>query len=148
MLHEGAMLNHTGKYVYSLEIPVRWYDMDAFGHVNNSVFFTYFEQIRIAWLDEIKPAEMTYDAIGPVLVTANCNYYRPIVYPDNLLVYLYANIPGRSSYILSYQIYSKNDSKILYADGTTKVVWVDRLTGRSVSVPNFVRSQLPEENTK
>ncbi|MDX1902152.1 MAG: thioesterase family protein [Gammaproteobacteria bacterium] len=130
-------------FIFSLDIPVRWYDMDAFGHVNNSVYFTYFEQTRATWWDTIRPEGITYTDIGPVIVNAFCTFRRAIVYPETLCVKLYISSPSRSSYEHHYEIYSANNPEILYATGSTKVVWVDRAKAKSTRLPDWIKQHLP-----
>lgn len=115
-----------GKFVHSMELPVRWRDMDAFGHVNNSVFFSYFESARIAWWESITPEHISFQDTGPVVINAYCTFFKAIIYPETLFIKLYVGPAGRSSYECYYEIYSKENHELLYAEGSTKVVWVDR----------------------
>jgi len=139
------MINQTGKFVHELSIPVRWYDMDAFGHVNNSIYFTYFEQTRISWWMEVAPPSYSLDKMGPVVVTANCSYIKPIVYPEIILSKLYVGPPSRSSYDCFCKMYSEKNPDILYAEAYAKIVWVDREAGRSTPIPDELRHLLPEK---
>lgn len=72
------------EYPVRVEIPVRWGDMDAFGHVNNTVFFRYLESARIAYLDAI--AFRASRGIGPILAETRCRFLRPLAYPDRVRV--------------------------------------------------------------
>jgi acyl-CoA thioester hydrolase len=129
--------------VHTTEMPVRWCDMDAFGHVNNSVYFSYFEIARVEWWHKAIPDNVHFNDMGPVLVNASCIFHKPILYPENLSVSLYVGPPGRSSYECFYEIRAQADSSILYAEGITKVVWIDRNTGKSVELPEYLRQHLP-----
>ncbi len=129
--------------VHIIEIPVRWYDMDAFGHVNNSVFFTYFEQARISWWHSIVPADISFQDTGPVIINAHCTFQKAIIYPETVSVKLFVGSPGRSSYESFYEICSQKNNAILYAEGSTKVVWVDRKLERSIPLPDYIRKHLP-----
>lgn len=139
------MINNPGKFVHALEIPVRWHDMDAYGHVNNSTYFTYFESTRIDWWMTIIPQDMTLLENGPVIVNAQCTFQKAVQYPETLLVKLHVGPPGRSSYECFYEIYSKQQPDILYATGSTKIVWVDRKLGQSTPLPDYIRKHLPEK---
>ena len=134
---------HDKKLVHTTHIPVRWCDMDSFIHVNNSVFFTYFEIARIEWWRQAHPVGSSLQDAGPVLVTANCTFLKPVIYPETLLVNLYVGAGGRSSYECYYEIFSANDDSLKYAEGNTKVVWVDRKSGKSIPLPDYVRELLP-----
>jgi acyl-CoA thioester hydrolase len=132
-----------GAYIHSTEIPVRWYDMDAFGHVNNSVYFTYFEQARVNWWALVIPSDTSFTLQGPVIVTAHCTFYKPIFNPAVLIVKLFVGPPGNSSYEHFYEIYNSLQPDVLLAEGSTKVVWVDRTKQRSIPLPEYIRRHLP-----
>lgn len=130
-------------FIYTIDIPVRWYDMDAFGHVNNSVYFTYFEQARASWWDTIRPEGITYRDVGPVIVNAFCTFRRAIIHPETVRVKLFVSPPSRSSYEHHYEIISADNPDIIYATGSTKVVWVDRNKVKSTRLPEWIIQQLP-----
>lgn len=130
--------------VHTLDIPVRWVDMDAYHHVNNSVYFTYFEQTRIDWWYKIKPPEFDHHLEGHVVIHANCTFLKPINYPDTITVKLYVSPPGRSSYEFFYEIYSKQDPDILYTEGSTKMVWIDLKKGKAIRLPEYILAYLPK----
>lgn len=138
-------MQSTPKFVYETEMPVRWYDMDAFGHVNNSIYFTYFESARIEWWNSITPADVSFIETGPVIINAYCTFFKAIVFPETLIVKLYVGPPGRSSHEIYYEIFSRKDLALLYAKGSTKVVWVDRKLERSIPLPEYIRQHLPNE---
>ena len=137
------MTHNPRKFVYEIEQLVRWCDMDAFGHVNNSVYFSYFESARIAWWKTIAPKEISFENQGPVIIDAHCTFFKAIIFPETLLIKLYVGPAGRSSHECYYEIYAKEPSTLLYASGSTKVVWVDRILEHSISLPDFIRQHLP-----
>lgn len=139
------MINQNGKFVYELALPVRWYDMDAYGHVNTSVYFTYFEQTRISWFTKKTSSTFQLEKTGPVVINSSCSFLKSIRYPEIILIKLYVSPPGRSSFESYYQIYSQNQPDILYAEGYAKIVWVDRETERSISIPEELRQLLLEK---
>jgi acyl-CoA thioester hydrolase len=141
------MTQKTKVPVYSLEIPVRWFDMDAYSHVNNSVYFTYFEQTRIDWWYKIRPIEFANHAEGHVVVNANCTFLKPINFPETIIVKLFVGPPGRSSYEFFYEIYSKQNPDVLYAEGSTKMVWIDLIKGTSIPLPEYILAYLPKKST-
>lgn len=126
------------KLVHTLDLPVRWGDLDDLGHVNNSVYFTYFEQARIEWwLSE--GLTLTNKEQGPVIVTADCTFIKPIFHPSQLQIIVHAGMPGKSSYLIYYEIFIKNQSLELAAHGSTKIVWVDYQQGKSLPMPEKIR---------
>ena len=126
-----------------LILPIKpfWSQMDALGHINNSVYFTYCEQARIAWLEKIGMVNTLNgkSKFGPVVINASCTFFKPVVYPCDLTVTLLAGELGRSSFMAYYEI---RDEKTLYAEGSSKIVWVDYEQGKSVEIPNEIRAYL------
>jgi acyl-CoA thioester hydrolase len=129
---------------FTFEISVRWGDMDALGHVNNAVYFTYLEQARIAWFESMGLAGgLLGEPQGPLIVNASCTYHRPIVYPARIRVSVAAGEPGRSSFDTVYEIRDAADAEILYLTASSRVVWVDYAEGCSIPVPGDLRARLP-----
>ncbi|HET6725199.1 MAG TPA: thioesterase family protein [Gammaproteobacteria bacterium] len=127
------------KFAGRFPMKVRWSDLDALGHVNNSRFFTFFEQARVEWLEK---TGWGGDAVagGPVVVTASCEFKRPIGYPATLEVSLYAGPLGNSSIPTYYEIRTGDGE--LAATGEAVMVWIDTATGRSMALPDAVRALL------
>ncbi len=126
---------------HQLTLPVRWADMDVNGHVNNVRFFTYFECVRLAWLDAVR-ARGERNGQGSVVAQTTCNYRLSIPYPETLLVNLYVSPPGRTSYTTYYELLSAADNAIKYGDGKAVMVWVDRASGKSQPLPDYMRAVL------
>lgn len=122
---------------YSCHIPIRWGDMDAFGHVNNTIYFRYFEEARFQWMLD-KQIPMDADSY-PVVVTIGCAFLRPLFHPDNLRIEIFIDEPGRSSFMCYYRVYSSQDNENPSTEGYSKIVWVDKSNGKSVPLPETVR---------
>lgn len=125
--------------LHTYRFDVRWGDMDALGHVNNSRYFTYFEQARVDWMRTL-PGGGFSDGTGPVLARTACDFKRPITYPATLHIDVYAGEPGRSSLPTTYDV--RDDDGTLYARGEAVIVWVDRATGRPTALPDAVHAAL------
>ncbi|NKI34671.1 acyl-CoA thioesterase [Wenzhouxiangella sp. XN79A] len=127
---------------FSIELDVRWGDLDGFGHVNNAVYLAYLEQCRSAWMSSV-PSHWQDGEAGPVVANININYRRPAHWPARLVVTLKPESPGRSSIKLHSEIRSKTDDKdvqpVRYADATVTLVWIDRKSGESVPLPAAIR---------
>ncbi len=97
------------------EIPVRWGDMDARGHVNNTVYFRYFESSRIALFHKLKVYE-DMEEIGdaPILVYTHCNFKAPVIYPDTIFVGVRIVSIEESKVRMTHSIVSKNLNRLLY----------------------------------
>lgn len=126
---------------YSCEIPVRWGDMDAYGHVNNTLYFRYFEEARFQWmLDKGLPLKSD---THPVVVTIGCTFLRPIFHPEILRIDVYLSEQGRSSFMVKYKVFTLSQPETPAAEGYSKVVWVSATDGKSVPLPNVVRAWFP-----
>lgn len=120
--------------------PIRWGDMDALGHVNNTVYFRYMEQARIEWLFALAEAGGGYTSgTGPVIVNASCTFLVPLVYPGDVEVRMYLSEAGRSSIASHYEL---DCGGTRMAEGDAKIVWIDVASGRSVPLPDRLRAAL------
>ncbi len=122
------------KHLYRSTIKVRWGDMDALGHVNNTRFFQYFEDVRVGWLRATVGESWQPDGAGPVVVHTACQFKKPVVHPATLHIDLYSAPPGRSSIETFYEVYREGDQE-LSARGQASVVWIDLSTGKPTSLP-------------
>ena len=130
-----SMDNRTA--LFRLAIELRWRDLDAFNHVNNSNFMTYLEEARIRWFESLGEPWLT-DAFAPLLAAVQMNYRLPIPYPARVVVELFADRIGTTSVTIGHCIASE-DGTALYADGHVVMVWVDRASGRPIALPEAVR---------
>jgi acyl-CoA thioester hydrolase len=120
-------------------IPIRWGDMDAMGHVNNTVYFRYFETIRIDWLQAVGgPPDP--QGIGPVIVNAFCNFIKQLEFPGDILAKHYVANPGRSSFDTYMTLERTDQPGVVYAEGGAKTVWVDFKAQKSVPLPEWLRA--------
>ena len=126
------------KLTLEMVIPIRWGDMDAMGHVNNTIYFRYMEIVRIEWLHQVggKPDP---SGDGPVIVNAFCNFIRQLEYPGDVLAKHYVAHPGRSSFETFITLERTDAPGVIYASGGAKTVWVNFPQQKSVPLPEAVR---------
>ena len=127
------------KVLIRMPIELRWRDLDAFNHVNNSNFMTYLEEARIRWFDTVGEAWVT-DETAPLLAAVQMNYKVPIPYPSKIVVELLADRIGTSSVTIGHRIVS-DDGATLHADGHVVMVWIDRRSGRPTPLPGPVKAK-------
>jgi acyl-CoA thioester hydrolase len=120
-----------------VDISVRWRDLDAFNHVNNSTYLTYLEEARVQWLQRIPGPWATEHAV-PVMAASELNYRAPIAWPGQIRVELFCARQGNSSMTIAHRIVDAVGGT-LYCDGHVVMVWMDPGTGKSVSLPQAVR---------
>jgi len=130
---------HAGKLVHVERIAIRWGDMDAMGHVNNTVYFRFMEQARIGWFDALVPRGEAWKSTGIVIANASCNFKRPINYPGTVEVRLSVGPPGGSSVPTYYELRMQDQ---LHADGEATVVFIDMEKQKPVRIPERIRSLL------
>ena len=127
------------KLTLEMVIPIRWGDMDAMGHVNNTIYFRYMEIVRIEWLHQIggspDPA-----GDGPVIVNAFCNFIKQLEYPGDVLAKHYVASPGRSSFETYITLERTDLPGVIYAEGGATTVWTDFKAQKSVPLPDWIRA--------
>jgi acyl-CoA thioester hydrolase len=128
----------TKKLTHEMVIPIRWGDMDAMGHVNNTVYFRYLEIVRIDWLRTVggtpEPA-----GDGPVIVNAFCNFYRQLEFPGDVLARHYVASAGRTSFETFITLERTDQPGVISAAGGATTVWVNFPAQKSVPLPNWLR---------
>lgn len=120
------------------DISVRWRDLDAFNHVNNSNYLTYLEEARLQWLQQL-PGEWMNAQAAPVMAASEVNYRRPIAWPAQVQVQLFSQRLGNTSMVIGHRIVDANDRERVYCDGHVVMVWMNPQTGKSVPLPQVVR---------
>lgn len=135
-----------GKLVHVEKFRMRWADMDALGHMNNTVYLRCLEQARISWFDSMQVDYRTH-AEGPVLGSIACRYRIPIVYPANLCITLYLGAARKSSFPLISEIYEESDPARIYATAEAMMVWINLKEGKSRPLPGWLRTLAELENS-
>ncbi|EIM01446.1 MULTISPECIES: acyl-CoA thioesterase [Rhodanobacter] len=128
----------TGKPLYVASLGVRWRDLDAFNHVNNSNYLTYLEEARLQWLSHV-PGPWFDDHAMPVMAASQVNYRRPIAWPAQLQVQLFCERMGNSSMTITHRVLDAEHPDQLYCDGHVVMVWMDPASGKPVPLPEAIR---------
>lgn len=127
--------------VHRCRTSIRWGDMDAMGHVNNTVYFRYLEQARIEWFLALDcpPDPM---GIGPVIISAHCTFLKQLRFPGEIEISTGIGEFGRSSFHTVHEIRRVDDAGTLAAEGGSKVVWVDQRLEKSLPLPEAMRQRM------
>lgn len=129
-------------YPIVIEVPVAWGDMDAFGHVNNTVFFRFFESARIAYLRAIEfTAGGGAGAVGPILASTQCRFRRPLTFPDTVRVGAGTTELAEDRFVMEYRIVSEALGDVA-GEGSGVVVSYDYGAGRKTAIPAPVRARI------
>lgn len=127
------------KLVFEMRIPIRWGDMDAMNHVNNTSYFRYMETCRIDWMRSIG-CQPDPQGEGPVIVNAFCNFYRQLQYPGDVLIRMYASDPGRSTFETWVTMARTDQADTIDAAGGATTIWVDFPAQKAKNLPDWLRT--------
>ena len=122
---------------FTHRLVVRFRDCDAMGHVNNAVYFTFLEQCRIAWYQDMGGMP----GVSTMIVHAECDYRAPLFMQDEIEVRARMTKIGRTSMTMSYALVRLSDG-VLAAEASTVSVTIDAATHERVPVPDAARAWL------
>jgi acyl-CoA thioester hydrolase len=121
--------------------PVQWGDQDAFGHVNNVVYFRWMESARIEYFRRGNWGSIDNRGAGPILASIKCDFRRQLMYPDTLLLSGSIVSIGRTSLKMVHRVYSTTQ-KAVAAEGDSVLVMFDYQTQKPVVVPDDLRAKI------
>jgi acyl-CoA thioester hydrolase len=128
-----------------VEIPIQWGDQDALRHVNNTVYFRWFESSRIAYSRKIGLWELqAFANIAPILASIQCDYRRPLTYPDIVRVGTKVVRVGRTSMTMEHRVVGQT-SGTLAAEGTAVLVLYDYDKAEPSPIPDRIRQAILEK---
>lgn len=131
------------EFHYKTGVPLRFADMDTFGHVNNAVYLTYFEMARSCYLKDI--IQWNWEETGMIIGRAEINYLKPICLNDEVFAYVRISRIGNSSFDMDYALVKiQNGDEILCTTGTSVCVTFDYTHNRSASIPETYRFRMQE----
>ena len=127
-----------------VELDVAWGDMDSYAHVNNVVYFRYFEAARIAYLDRIGWLQsMKEHGLGPIMASTQARYRKPVDYPDHLWVGARLIDLQPDRFTLEHKVVSRRWDAVV-TEGQVVVVSFDYRKGAKCPIPDPVREKIRE----
>lgn len=137
----NRQLNAIEDFKYRVKIPIRFADIDAFGHVNNAIYLTYFEIARSSYWDEI--IEWNWDELGIIIRQSLVDYLKPIHLNDEIYAYVKTSRIGNSSFDLDYILVKIiDDREEICTSGQTICVTFDYKSKLSVPIPEKQRNKM------
>jgi len=128
-----------------LDWPVQWGDQDLFGHVNNVVYFRWFESARVEYLKRLGLARLHgNEDHGPILAHAACNFRRQLEFPDTVRIGARVARIGRTSFTMEHGLWSTAKEGALSADGVSTIVLFDYASQKPIHVPEEMRRKIEE----
>jgi len=136
------MPEHLKNFPVVIDIPVAWGEMDSMQHVNNIVYFRYFESVRMAYFERIDYiATMQRTGHGPILASTKATFRFPLTYPDTVSVGCKVSELQTDRFVMEFLILSQKQNEIA-ARGEGVIVSYDYHHNRKVSLPQKIREQI------
>jgi len=125
-----------------IEIPVAWGEMDALGHVNNTVYFRYFESARIAYFRQLGfMASVEQAQVGPILGSINCKFKYPITFPDTVSVGVRTLRVEADRFVIKHCVVSHAAQRIA-AEGEGVIVAYDYGARKKATLPAEIKDKI------
>jgi len=129
------------KFPYKHAITTRWRDNDVYGHVNNVVYYSWFDTAVNGYLVEKGVLDFENGSTVGLVVETQCNYHRPVAFPDKINAGVAVTKIGNSSVRYEVGIF-RNDETVASANGHFIHVYVDSNTRKPVALPDNLRDVL------
>jgi acyl-CoA thioester hydrolase len=138
---QSAGRDPLNAYPHQMPIVTRWMDNDVYGHVNNVVYYSYFDTVVNAYLIHQGALDIHSGAVIGLVVETGCRYFAPLSFPDTVVAGLRVERIGTSS--VRYQVgLFRNDERTPSAQGHFTHVYVDRESRRPAALPQALRAAL------
>eukprot|EP01127_Copromyxa_protea_P011791 TRINITY_DN2993_c0_g1_i2.p1 TRINITY_DN2993_c0_g1~~TRINITY_DN2993_c0_g1_i2.p1 ORF type:complete len:152 (+),score=18.13 TRINITY_DN2993_c0_g1_i2:42-497(+) len=134
-------------FPFTLSITTRWSDNDVYGHVNNVIYYSWFDTIINSFLIKEAQLDIKNSSVIGICAESSCKYKKSVVYPDIIIGGLRVANIGNSSVRYEVGIFKEGEQSIS-AFGYFVHVFTDRETGRPVPIPSLLRSKLESIKTK
>ena len=128
-------------FAHFADITTRWIDNDVYGHVNNVVYYEFFDTVVNGYLIAQGALDIATGATIGLVVETHCNYFKPVAFPDTLRAGLRLAKLGTSSVRYEVGIF-RNDDDTAAAQGHFVHVYVDRATNKPVPLPEALKKAL------
>jgi len=125
---------------FTISFTVRFRDVDAIGHVNNAVYFTYMEQARTEYWMRLFGLE-SLNQISFIVARAECDFKKPAHFGDEIEVSIWTSSVGNTSFVWEYEIRNAKDSD-LFAKGKTIQVYFDYRLRKGIPIPAEISKKL------
>jgi acyl-CoA thioester hydrolase len=131
----------TARYRYFLPITTRWMDNDAYGHINNVTYYSYFDTVANHYLIHEGGLDIKASPVIGLVVESKCNYRAPLAYPDRIMAGLRVDKLGNRSVTYGVAIFKEGEEQSV-AQGHFVHVFVDRAERKAVPIPDRLREAL------
>ena len=127
-----------------IDQPVDWGDMDSFGHVNNVVYFRYFENARVEYFRRIGWWDyLTETGVGPIVASTQARFRRPVKYPETLRAGAKVVSWAADRFTMRHLLASRTTGELV-TEGDAVVVCIDYRANAKVPIPDELRKRIEE----
>lgn len=125
-----------------IETPIAWGEMDSLQHVNNIIYFRYFESARMAYFNKLNLWDyLKATGIGPILASTQCKFRIPLTYPDTVFVGARVMKMEEDRYLMEYSVASQQHGKIA-AEGEGLIVSYNYRELKKVALPDEIKARI------
>ncbi len=135
-----AMENSIGTYHHQMPAQLRFSDVDKFGHVNNSVYFSLFDMCKTRYFFDVAGKDI-FDKVSTVVVHVDANFISPVFYPDEIVIQTAIRKLGHKSFTISQRALNKRTQEVK-CECETVMVMVDNKTNKSIDIPTEFRKEV------
>ena len=136
-----AQANTRGEYVHFQAITTRWMDNDAYGHVNNVVYYSWFDTVVNQFLIANAVLDIEHSPVIGLVIETQCNYFASVAFPDTVTAGVRVSHLGKSSVRYEVAIF-RGDDDAASAQGHFVHVYVERLSRKTAAIPQPMRNLL------
>lgn len=142
--HQGDIKSLLAGFPVIVQLPVVWGEMDSYRHVNNVVYFRYFENARLEYFRRMGWFEYEKETgIGPILAATQARYRKPLTYPDTISVGAHISAIGTDRCTMDYLLVS-HGLQAVAADGHGTIVTFHYPQGKKVPMPDELRRRIEQ----
>ena len=135
MIADNTKNSFLTNFPVIIEVPVAWGEMDAFGHVNNIVYFRYFESARIAYFEKIEFIKFKENiGVGPILSKTSCRFKKALSFPDIVQIGAHSTDIEEDRFLMHYRVVSKKHNCVA-AVGDGMIVCFDYRKNQKTALP-------------
>ena len=121
------------------EIQVRFSDLDVMGHVNNSIYLSYFEYTRVHYFGQLLGVDWDWNKNGVLLAKNEVEYLKPVFLSDVPVISMFTETIGIKSFTLSYEI---NVNNVITTQGKSTLVCYDATENKTIEIPELLKQAL------
>jgi len=129
----------VSRFCVTTQQAIIWGDMDAFQHINNTVYFKYFENVRIEYFDRTGINQWMFNnKIGPILGATQCKYLAPLTFPDTITLATNVTEIRDKRFTMQYEIFSEKLEKVV-AVGSGEIIYFDYNSNNTCLIPDYLK---------